>query len=100
MRRLIIASVIGAALALAAPASSPAAVVDCDHSAGPLITITSARNMTCAAAARDQRRRNNPTSRRFRTPGGFVCTQKTGVDVAGTWRCVRGSKAYRFAFVD
>src|SRR3712207_779771 len=98
MRRSIV--LLACALALAVPDAASAKVVDCDHSAGPLITITSARNMTCSAAARDQRRRRNETSRRFRTPGGFTCTQQTGIDIAGTWRCVKGAKAYRFSFVD
>ena len=84
--------------AVAAPAAAD--VVDCDRSVGPLRVISSARNMTCAQAARDLRRYRGTTKRRFRTPGGFRCVRVSGVPVAGQWRCTRGAKAYRFDFVD
>jgi hypothetical protein len=99
----VLAALVCAAAALALPPASPAAaadVVDCRRSVGPLRTITSARNMTCAQAARDLARYRGFTKRRFRTPGGFRCVQVSGIDIAGQWRCTRGARAYRFDFVD
>ena len=83
------------------PPAAPAAVVDCSVFAHyPNVKITSARNMTCAAAARDMRRYRRPIFRRFRTPGGFRCVRVSGFELGGQWRCVNGARAYRFDFGD
>jgi hypothetical protein len=113
-RRLALASVVTAALAvtlagLAAPTSAAAdgsaahqdTVVDCDvYAHYPNVLISSARNMTCRRAARDMRRYRGSIKRRFRTPGGFRCTQQSGVPEGGQWRCVKRRRAYRFEFGD
>jgi hypothetical protein len=89
------------------PASHPSAgaqarlagVRDCHTWAYyPNVLISSVRNMRCKKAARDLRRHNAPIKRRFETPGGFWCTQQSGSEYGGQWRCVRGGKAYRFEF--
>jgi hypothetical protein len=86
-----------AALALAAPSG----VVDCHvYVRYPNTLISSARNMTCNAAAQDMRRYRGQISRRFRTPGGFACARVSGGQFGGQWRCVSGTKAYRFDFRD
>lgn len=84
------------------PASAAAdAVVDCHAWAYyPNVLISSARNMSCRAAKRDMRRYNGSIRRYFRTPGGFSCSQVSGGRLGGQWRCIRGSKAYRFDFGD
>jgi len=56
--------------------------------------------MTCRAAAQDMRRYRGQISRRFRTPGGFVCARVSGAQFGGQWRCVSGTRAYRFEFRD
>jgi hypothetical protein len=56
--------------------------------------------MTCSAAARDIRSYRGSIRTRFRTPGGFACTRVAGERLEGRWRCVKGVKAYRFAFSD
>ncbi len=66
----------------------------------PNLLISSARNMTCRAAVREMRRHRRGISRRFRTPGGFLCDRVSGVRLGGQWRCVRGSRAFRFEFGD
>jgi hypothetical protein len=40
------------------------------------------------------------TRRRFTSAGGFHCKRIRGGALAGEWRCVRGSRAYRYAFGD
>jgi hypothetical protein len=83
------------------PAVAAADVIDCHvYAYYPNVLISSARNMSCGAAARDMRRNRKPISRRFTTPGGFSCSQVSGVPVGGQWRCVRGARAYRFEFGD
>jgi hypothetical protein len=108
MRRLLACGAVALGGLLAGPASAGAgslagasAVRDCDHSAyGTNVIISSARNMTCRAAVRDMRRYKGPIYRRFRTPGGFSCYRVSGMAYGGQWRCVRGSRAYRFEFAD
>ena len=86
---------------LPAPNASSAAVVDCNtYAYFPNVLISSARNMTCRAAARDMRRYRRPIDRRFRTPGGFMCVRVSGGAFGGQWRCVSGTRAYRFEFGD
>jgi hypothetical protein len=107
-RRLLVVAVLGvfaaSASAVAGFPATPAgrdAVVDCHVFAHyPNVVITSARNMTCRAAARDMRRYRGSIKRRFRTPGGFLCYRVSGGPLGGQWRCVRGVRAYRFEFGD
>ncbi|HSD79992.1 MAG TPA: hypothetical protein VLB47_05000 [Solirubrobacteraceae bacterium] len=118
MNRHLVGAVVGALLASAAfmdpsadeasaasasvePTAVAAAVVSCHRSAYyPNVLISSARNMSCGAAARDMRRYRRPISRAFRTPGGFRCRRVSGMALGGQWRCVRGVRAYRFEFGD
>src|SRR3954471_5249144 len=79
-RALLVTAV---AALLLAPAAAPgvgtagehaslAAVLDCHTWASyPNVLISSARNMSCAAAAHDMKRYRRPIYRRFTTPGGF-----------------------------
>ena len=66
----------------------------------PNTLISSARNMTCRAAARELRRYRGSIHRRFRTPGGFQCRRVSGGRLGGQWRCVKGTRAFRFEFGD
>jgi hypothetical protein len=66
----------------------------------PNVLISSARNMSCRAARRELRRYKGPIDRRFRTPGGFRCHRVSGGALGGQWRCVRGTRAFRFEFGD
>jgi hypothetical protein len=103
MRRRLTLTVLLAALAVPAGTASPApaAVRDCHTFAYyPNVLISSARNMTCAAARRDLKRHRKGISRTFRTPGGFRCTRVSGGELGGQWRCAKGAKAYRFEFGD
>jgi hypothetical protein len=88
-----------AASAVLAPAA-PAAVRSCSAKIDFNLKISSARNMTCAAARTDLRGHRGSISYRFRTPGGFTCTRVMGNRLAGQWRCVKGVRAYRFNFAD
>ncbi|MDQ2983966.1 MAG: hypothetical protein M3R70_08610 [Actinomycetota bacterium] len=75
-------------------------VVRCHVRADFNILISSARDMTCRAAAREMRRYRGSIARRFTTPGGFRCYRVSGSRLAGQWRCVRGGRAFRFEFSD
>jgi hypothetical protein len=92
---------LAATVSALAIAFSPTTVVDCHTWASyPNVLISSARNMTCRAAALDMRRYRGSIFFRFHTPGGFTCTRVSGGRLAGQWRCARGSTAYRFDFAD
>jgi hypothetical protein len=96
---LAIAAVFAAAAA-AAPAT-PQGVVPCHVWAKyPNTLISSARNMTCKAAAREMRNYRGQISRTFDTPGRFHCSRVSGGTFGGQWRCVRGTRAFRFEFGD
>jgi hypothetical protein len=103
---LPILSVLAAAAVLAPAASADpvtggtAAVIDCSAKVDFNISVSSARGMTCRSAKRDLARYNGSIASRFRTPGGFACRQVSGVAEGGQWRCVKGSRAYRFEFSD
>ena len=64
------------------------------------LAVSSSRNMSCRVAAHDIRRYHGSIRRRFTTPGGFRCHRVSGNRLAGQWRCVRRTKAYRFDFSD
>ena len=92
--------VVGAGMAQSAP-STRTAIVNCHVWADfPNTLISSARNMTCRAAAAEMKRYRGQIFRRFRTPGRFICTRVSGVPEGGQWRCVRGGQAFRFEFSD
>lgn len=89
-----------AATAAAAPAM-PQGVVPCHVWAKyPNTLISSARNMTCKAAAQEMRKYRGQISRTFNTPGRFRCSRVSGGQFGGQWRCVRGARAFRFEFGD
>jgi hypothetical protein len=89
------------ALSLAATAPPAAArVVDCNSRADFNLRIDSARNMSCRDAVRELRRHKRSISRTFTTPGGFRCYRVSGGRLGGEWRCVKGSRAFRFEFGD
>ncbi len=94
-------SAVAAAPAVAAREQRPTAVRRCHIFAPyPNILVTSARNMSCRAAARELRRYRGSITRVFRTPGGFVCGRVSGGPLGGEWRCVRKTQAFRFEFGD
>ncbi len=99
--RLGAAAAASALLAVGATADAGAAVRDCNtYVYYPNSKISSARNMTCRAAAREMRRYRGSIERRFRTPRGFQCYRVSGGRLGGQWRCVRGTRAFRFEFGD
>ena len=103
MRRLCLIALVGCAAAVGASAAraEASAVIRCHVWASyPNVLISSARNMSCATAARQMRRYRGSIARRFRTPGGFSCYRVSGVALGGQWRCVRGARAFRFEFGD
>jgi hypothetical protein len=101
LRRLAITTATIATLGAIAPAASPAGVRDCRTWVHyPNTQISSARAMSCGAAARELRRYRGSISRRFRTPGGFSCSRVSGMALGGQWRCVNGRRAFRFEFGD
>lgn len=97
-----LALTIGGATVAATPGVAHAkGVVDCDvYAYYPNVLISSARNISCSAAARDMRRNRKPISTRFTTPGGFRCVRVSGGSPGGQWRCTKGAAAYRFDFGD
>jgi hypothetical protein len=66
----------------------------------PEVYVTSARGLSCAAAAKEQRRYAWTGKNVFRTPGGFVCKGIGRGEVGYQLRCVKKARAYRLEFVD
>jgi len=89
--------------AAAVPVNATAAPAQLRHCAVKVdfnLEISSARNITCRAAARDLRRHHGSIATHFKTPRGFACRRVSGTELGGQWRCVRRSRAYRFEFSD
>jgi len=109
VRRLPLSVAAVAAVVTACPPTAGAVVstarsvgtVDCNVFASyPNVLVSSARNMSCSAGARDMRGYKKPIERSFITPGGFRCIRVSGSSYGGQWRCVNGARAYRFEFGD
>lgn len=102
IKLLLLASTV-ATLALAlGPGSASAATVRCKtvvYKNGP-VYVTSARGLTCAAAASEQQRYRWNGKNAFRTPGGYACQPSGRGTVGYQIRCVKGSRAYRIEFAD
>lgn len=79
--------------------ATAARVHKCRNRVGATITITSTRNMLCRSAVRVMRAHNRPISTRF-TTSGYRCVRISGQALGGTWRCLKGSRGFRFAFGD
>lgn len=99
-RRVAISVAAALSLGLAAAAPAPARTIDCHAAADFNIIVTSARNMSCGAGKFDMRRYKGSIKKHFTTPKGFSCSRISGGALGGTWRCVKGNKAYRFDFGD
>jgi hypothetical protein len=82
------------------PSSARASLHACDIQATNTARISSSRDMSCKTAATEMRRYTGNISRKFQTPGGFTCARRSGGELAGQWRCVKGHKAFRFEFAD
>jgi hypothetical protein len=63
------------------------------------VVVSSVRNMSCSAARSVMRRYKGSIDRTF-FAGGFRCSQVSGAELGGQWRCVRGRQAFRFDFGD
>ncbi len=101
---------LSASIKILAPGTHPAAhaapagsVVRCNtrvYKNGP-VYVTSARNLTCGAAAREQRRYKwTGKNTSFRTPGGYRCAPFGRGAVGYQIRCANGVRAYRIEFPD
>lgn len=64
------------------------------------VFVTSARNLTCIAAARQQRRYTWTGKNTFTTPGGYRCKPSGRGTIGYQIRCVKGTQAYRIEFED
>jgi hypothetical protein len=98
----VVATALAATALAAVPAAASAKVVDCSsYSDYPNTQISSARNMTCAAATKVMKGYKGNISRRF-TVGAFTCRQVSGSQYGGQWRCTAktGGRAFRFEFKD
>ena len=105
MKRYLGAALLsGAALMAAVPSlASGASVVKCQTQVYPGATpvfVTSARGLTCKAAAREQRRYQWTGENRFTTPGGYRCAPSGRGAIGYQLRCAKGSRAYRIEFDD
>lgn len=82
-------------------AAQPQRVIPCHTWASyPNVLISSARNMSCRAAAREMRTYRGSISPTFVIPGRFHCYRVSGGRLSGQWRCVRGTRAFPFEFGD
>jgi hypothetical protein len=101
MKKPTLLPLLAATAVLLPAASAHAAVVDCDSYADyPNIQISSARNMTCAAAVKVMKAYKGDISKSFKAPQKFTCSRVSGVAEGGQWRCTQGTRAFRFEFKD
>ncbi|WCB96237.1 hypothetical protein DSM104299_04994 [Baekduia alba] len=99
MKKITLAATATCALVLV-PAAAQAKVVDCSsYSDYPNTQISSARGMTCAAATKVMKSYRGNISKSFKVQA-FRCTQVSGSQFGGQWRCAAGAKAFRFEFKD
>lgn len=87
----------------AAPSAGAASVVKCKtkvYGGDSPVFVTSARGLTCTAAAREQKRYKWTGRNTFRTPGGYSCTPSGQGAVGYQIRCVKRTRAYRIEFAD
>ena len=82
------------------PAAAQASLRSCAVEATNTVTISSARDMSCATASRELQRYRGDITTTFSTPGRFACGRVSGGRLAGQWRCTLGHKAFRFEFRD
>jgi hypothetical protein len=83
-----------------AAAPAHAAVRDCHVYADfPNVLISSARTMSCRSAEKVMLAYKGDIKKRF-TVRRFSCSQQSGSQFGGQWRCVSGQKAFRFEFKD
>ncbi len=83
----------------AAHTASTGSVVQCNtqvYKNGP-VYVTSVRNLSCEAAAGEQRRYKWTGKTTFRTAGGYRCTPSWGPD-GSQIRCTKGIRVYRIKF--
>jgi hypothetical protein len=101
VKNLALSLSLGLALvALVPTAAAQAKVVDCSTYADyPNIKISSARGMSCTSAVRVMKSNRGDISKTFKVQG-FTCTQVSGSQFGGQWRCVKGARAFRFEFKD
>jgi hypothetical protein len=105
MKRYLGAVLSGAAVMVAVPSlASGASVVKCQTRVYPgantPVFVTSARGLTCKAAAREQRRYQWTGENRLATPGGYGCVPSGRGTIGDQLRRVKGSRAYRIEFED
>jgi hypothetical protein len=97
---LCAAAAVAAVLTLVPAGAAQAKVVDCSvYAKVPNTKISSARGMTCAEAANVMKAYRGQIGRTF-VAQHFRCTQVSGSQFGGQWRCVQGARAFRFEFKD
>ena len=91
------------AASFAATPASAASVKQCNtkvYAGKNPVVVTTARGLTCTAAAREQRRYKWTGKNTFVTPGGYSCKPSGRGKVGYQIRCVKGTRAYRIEFAD
>jgi hypothetical protein len=107
-KAVLLAALVVAAVAVATAGTASATVVQCKtkvYSANSPIFVTSASGISCAAAAKEQRRVKWTGKNTFRTPSGYRCKPSGRGKVGYQIRCVLQSEthapwAYRIEFAD
>jgi hypothetical protein len=106
-KTVLFAALVAAAVAAVTAGTASAAVVQCKTKvyANSPIYVTSASGISCAAAAKEQRRYTWTGKNTFRTPSGYRCKPSGRGKVGYQIRCVLRSEthapwAYRIEFAD
>ena len=104
---MVVVSVVALAAIALSGGSASAAVVQCKtkvYTQAPVF-VTSARGLSCAAAAKEQRRYRWTGNNTFTTPGGYKCKPSGRGKTGYQMRCVLESEThapwvYRIEFAD
>ena len=63
------------------------------------LKITAAKVVGCRGAKRVMANYDGQIKRQFKA-GGYKCKRVKGSRLAGTWKCAKGSKGFKFKFAD
>ena len=63
------------------------------------LKITAAKAVRCKGAKRVMANYDGQIKRKFKT-SGYRCKRVKGNRLAGTWKCAKGSKGFKFKFAD
>jgi hypothetical protein len=104
-RLILILTLTLATMAAVATSSASAGYTDpfawkkCNSKVDFNLKITAVKSVSCKSAKRVMANYDGQIKRTFKA-GGYRCKRVKGNRLAGTWKCTKGSKGFKFKFAD